>query len=383
MDDIYRRCHKYIYVSIRDGKLVEWDDVVNPDPQSHCATIFSRANEIDILDQCYRLQKYYAPSTTRDQIQSSLADCYFNGSLLRYERPHSTRPSNNVEIFKTWIELVLLVYPIERADFILNRRDFPIHRGEYEPNIAIFGPTRPLLFGVPPPLPVLSMATGAGFYDHLIPTVEDIIWITDSAHLTPTPWEDRTSRAVFRGSLTGPYLGWKPAAVVAEKPAVLQRLDIIKNTSHPDMDMGITKKYVRPRISHYGFWNGRIQNIRPYIKPKLTFMQQSAYKYIIHMEGHVASYRLGMELWTGCVILWVAPPIECYAPTSWLARRLKPYINYIPILEDGSDLIEKIEWCKSHDDQCRIMSERNMASWNEWCNRDALIHEWGNILAAI
>lgn len=32
---------------------------------------------------------------------------------------------------------------------------------------------------------------------------------------------------------------------------------------------------------------------------------------------------------------------------------LKPYVHYIPIKADLSDLVEKVRWAKSHDEEAR------------------------------
>jgi hypothetical protein len=41
----------------------------------------------------------------------------------------------------------------------------------------------------------------------------------------------------------------------------------------------------------------------------------------------------------------------------WVEQLLQDGVNYISVKEDLSDLIEKIEWCKSHDEECKTIAE--------------------------
>lgn len=40
---------------------------------------------------------------------------------------------------------------------------------------------------------------------------------------------------------------------------------------------------------------------------------------------------------------------------------LKPFVHYIPIQHDMSDLVEKIEWARAHDPECRLIAENARA----------------------
>jgi len=41
----------------------------------------------------------------------------------------------------------------------------------------------------------------------------------------------------------------------------------------------------------------------------------------------------------------------------WFQHMLKPYIHYVPIKKDLSDLIEQIKWCQSNDDKCKEIAQ--------------------------
>ena len=77
------------------------------------------------------------------------------------------------------------------------------------------------------------------------------------------------------------------------------------------------------------------------------------YKYVIDIDGNSNSWPgLFTKLLTGSCVLKVESPWK-----QWYYDRLQPWVNYIPIKNDLSDLIEKIHWCRQHDDRVRVIGE--------------------------
>jgi hypothetical protein len=37
----------------------------------------------------------------------------------------------------------------------------------------------------------------------------------------------------------------------------------------------------------------------------------------------------------------------------WFSYLLKPYVHYVPIKSDLSDLLKKINWCKKHNEKAK------------------------------
>ena len=75
---------------------------------------------------------------------------------------------------------------------------------------------------------------------------------------------------------------------------------------------------------------------------------QSRYKYILNIQGNSAAYRLSYLLRSGSVILNVESENKLWWEDKW-----EPMKHYVPIKSDLSDLKEKIEWCREHDEECR------------------------------
>jgi hypothetical protein len=82
------------------------------------------------------------------------------------------------------------------------------------------------------------------------------------------------------------------------------------------------------------------------------------YKYLLHVDGQTASWGLAHKLNSGSVLVWIESARnyrEFYYPL------LKPWIHYIPIARDLSDLDSITEWMFQHDDQVKeIVNQANI-----------------------
>ncbi len=73
------------------------------------------------------------------------------------------------------------------------------------------------------------------------------------------------------------------------------------------------------------------------------------YKYVIDIDGNSNSWPgLFTKLLTGSCVLKIESPWM-----QWYYNSLKPWVNYVPVKTDLSDLIEKISWCRQNDDKAR------------------------------
>mmetsp|Transcript_17223 Transcript_17223/g.32164 ORF Transcript_17223/g.32164 Transcript_17223/m.32164 type:complete len:123 (+) Transcript_17223:764-1132(+) len=79
-----------------------------------------------------------------------------------------------------------------------------------------------------------------------------------------------------------------------------------------------------------------------------------SYKGIIVLEGNDVSSGLKWALLSSSVVLMPEPLF-----TSWaMEELLEPWIHYIPIERDFSDLDEKVAWMIRHDAEARRISYR-------------------------
>ncbi len=97
---------------------------------------------------------------------------------------------------------------------------------------------------------------------------------------------------------------------------------------------------------------------KPHVKDRLSIEEMLQYKYIISVEGNDKDSGLQWKLYSNSVVLMQPPFFE-----SWLREfQLQPYVHYVPLKDDYSDLLEKIEWCESHPELCKNISA-NATQW--------------------
>ena len=160
------------------------------------------------------------------------------------------------------------------------------------------------------------------------------------------PWHERQSIAFWRGGTTGrprdASLGWRS----------LPRIELCEiSQAHPDiLDAG---------ISHAGQipGNNAEQEIRiaGLIRSFVSAIDFSTFKYHIDIDGNTNSWPgLFQKLLTGSPVLKVASP---FGFRQWYYDRLRPWINYVPVSADMSDLVDHITWLRGHDDAARRIGE--------------------------
>jgi hypothetical protein len=78
------------------------------------------------------------------------------------------------------------------------------------------------------------------------------------------------------------------------------------------------------------------------------------------------------------------PPIRRPRPQEFWYNDFKPYVHYIPLSYDGSDLLEKIQWAREHDAEvqqivanARAFAEESFTDENIACFVYRLLSEYG------
>lgn len=95
-------------------------------------------------------------------------------------------------------------------------------------------------------------------------------------------------------------------------------------------------------------WNGPDNNPTP--NRFITLPEHTQYKYLIDIQGRGYSGRLKYLATMNRIIF-----VQERKYWDILSIQMKPWIHYIPIKEDLSDLIEKYEWAESHTKECEII----------------------------
>jgi ubiquitin C-terminal hydrolase len=186
-------------------------------------------------------------------------------------------------------------------------------------------------------LPAYAYSGKIDYKDIPIPNYDDLF--DNKIGEVQTDWSKKKNIAVFRGGSTG-------CGGTAENN---QRLKLATMRS-ADLDVGITQytthlKFISPEEIEVA------EEVAPTV-PKLTWEQQSGFKYLIHVDGNVFAYRYLKSMLTKSVILRVKSDY-----THWTDKYMKPNEHYIEVKADLSDLKEKVKWCKENDESCKKIAE--------------------------
>jgi len=380
---IFEKFKKGLYVKILNNKLKvflpfsninfinEWSSYIKIDPKYNDITeFFKYITEIE------------GYAFNKNHINNYTNSWYSNNCLLRYEYPVN-EGDTNISAIKNMLDELCENRKLPDIEFFINRRDFPIlSKGGYEPYYHLWNSlTKPLVsHDYDKYLPILSMSSNENFSDILIPTYEDWIRVQSKENkffpkarqiyddkFEVILWENKKPTAIFRGSSTGE--GVTIDTNQRLNVAYLSHITKPDENNIPYLDAGITKWNLRPKkLMGYEYLQViDIYNLPFGLSNKLTPYEQSEYKYIIHIDGHVSAFRLSYELSLNSVILIVKSKWD-----FWFSNMLKPYVHYVPVKEDLSDLISQIKWCRDNDEKCIEIINNAKYFYNTYLQKNSI-----------
>ncbi|QWE24932.1 hypothetical protein FD977_01345 [Polynucleobacter sp. AP-Elch-400A-B2] len=165
-------------------------------------------------------------------------------------------------------------------------------------------------------------------------------------------WAMRKPLAFWRGNTTGIRVGehWRGLPR-------LQLCELVNSTPHQEIfDVGISSfAQISPK-------EAREVQALGYAKDFVPMTSSARYKYQIDIDGNTNAWSaLFQKLLSGSAVLKIASPHNF---RQWYYDELIPWVNYVPVKSDMSDLIEKIHWLIDHDDEAMQIGThgRNLAS---------------------
>ena len=164
-------------------------------------------------------------------------------------------------------------------------------------------------------------------------------------------WKKKKNRAVFRASLSGyerymnDHEGYNTSSFL-QQCLWTPRCQLVYQYSNSTLINAKLKKmkYGLPSTINGVRLNG----------PKLSIKQMLSYKALIFLEGNDVSSGLKWGLYSKSVVLMPRPIF-----TSWaMEELLEPWVHYVPIKEDLSDVEEKIQWVLNNGKKACQISQR-------------------------
>lgn len=119
------------------------------------------------------------------------------------------------------------------------------------------------------------------------------------------------------------------------------------------IDAGFSEMVDERKIKELKSWN-RFDDYLSFQRPFATLQKQLSYKYLPVLDGVMCTYPGYQWRLLSNSIVFKQKSDE----VQWFYLALKPYEHYIPIKEDMSDLIDKINWAKSNDEKCKDITKK-------------------------
>ncbi len=160
------------------------------------------------------------------------------------------------------------------------------------------------------------------------------------------PWENKIPRAFWRGCPTGFQHDYSP-----------------EHWKETPRGQASYLSHLHPHLIDAAFcindWNfiqqARIQEGIDISKPRASYEEHMKHKYQISIDGHTCTYPgLQWKLLSKCTVF-----LQQTNDIMWFYSQIHPWVHYIPVNEDLSDLIEKVLWAQSHDEECRRIASNS------------------------
>lgn len=162
-------------------------------------------------------------------------------------------------------------------------------------------------------------------------------------------FEDKLNATVWRGTTTG-ILGQYNNKDNLERYVFVKRYENAEN-----MNVG---------FSH--IHDAGLNIDLKYVKNKLTISEQLKYKYIISIEGNDVASGLKWQLYSNSIVLMKRP-----TKVSWaMEDTLIPYKHYVPLSDDYDNVIEQVQWCEQHQDECKNIAKQATEFINQFLNNE-------------
>lgn len=94
---------------------------------------------------------------------------------------------------------------------------------------------------------------------------------------------------------------------------------------------------------------------------------KNKYKYILSAKSECYDFSLNSVI--------ILPPIKV-----WFSNKIEPYVHYVPVKSDYSDLETQLEWCKENDQKCELIAENSVKFYTEYLTKKTMLEYMKTIL---
>jgi hypothetical protein len=225
-------------------------------------------------------------------------------------------------------------------------------------------------FGTAKPIPVFqhSRLKGAAAMIHPLPGFQTF----PSRHFRDArdtrPFREKQSRIFWRGKLTGfietPRGFARPRGIAtdrkrsdAEKIALFRTLTRFRICTDYGDDARIDAGLVPTK--NKGDFSTGVPFLEPLYKQHAEIEDHLPHRYLLALDGNDYPSSLYWMLNTNSVVMRQDSPWETFADCYFA-----PWVHYVPLARDGSDLMDKFEWCETHIGECERISANARRAWS-------------------
>lgn len=113
-----------------------------------------------------------------------------------------------------------------------------------------------------------------------------------------------------------------------------------------------------------------------YFRDVIPIYDMLEYKYILSVEGNDVATGLKWNMASKSLVLMPIPSTE-----SWfLESLLEPWVHFVPVKNDFSDLLEKKRWCDAHVHECEEIIANANAYVKQFIDRERELYLFYTIL---
>eukprot|EP00585_Thalassiosira_rotula_P025613 CAMPEP_0196250414 /NCGR_PEP_ID=MMETSP0913-20130531/45163_1 /TAXON_ID=49265 /ORGANISM="Thalassiosira rotula, Strain GSO102" /LENGTH=127 /DNA_ID=CAMNT_0041536345 /DNA_START=121 /DNA_END=504 /DNA_ORIENTATION=+ len=95
---------------------------------------------------------------------------------------------------------------------------------------------------------------------------------------------------------------------------------------------------------------------------------QLKFKYILMLEGNDVATGLKWQLTSNSVVFMARPNTVSFLMEDLLV----PFVHYVPLKDDYSDLIDMVHWARANDEKCKwIANQATLFMQQLWISKEA------------
>jgi Glycosyl transferase family 90 len=278
----------------------------------------------------------------------TLADCSMEAIRIRYGSLGEYRFQTNLDVLREW-RSVFDEQQQQQQQLSSAATGLPVLLPS-EVVVPVF-----MVDSVGPLVPIISYNRVVGAHAVLWPL--SYHWnLAVEGGRDAQPFAEKASVVVFRGALS---------SVIQRRGDKASRLEVVDRwvaDTSGWVDVGIAS--VPEGASSQPGHEENEAVIRRCMRPHVGRLVMQHHKYVLCMEGADISSGFGWVLASNCLPLHTHP----FSCEVWFFHGLEPWVHFVPIAHDGSDLHEKFLWCEANQERCQRMVEagrRHMAAMTD------------------